>query len=443
MSAGFAPSDQPGNPTVTADSSGQSSQVGRPRPTKTNAVNLRFHKNTRFLVRWVWISFLFCTGMIRWARRRLTAEGGVVVLTFHRVLSDSDFTRTNSPAGMIVRENTFASLAQHMARHYTLVDLAAGIPDWKINVTRPRVALTFDDGWSDNASTAFPIARKQDLPWTIFICPDRVGRQFPFWPERVVALWRAAERRGLAAHFVKLLRKGGGQESFVVGQSQNSCSAEGAVERLKTFSPEQRQNAITRMTELIAALKGAEVHSGGGLDTSMTWSEIEGLSSCGVTFGSHTLSHSILTGIPLAAAEHEVAVSKRAIERRLRRECRLFAYPNGDWSAEVRAVVAGAGYQFAFANRPGVWARNTDPLLVPRVNVWEGTLVGASGRFSRRAFEYAIFWKTWRSRKSASHRLEEKLGSSRGVRPQLPSRTAPSPAAERRRSFGFFRLLFQ
>jgi peptidoglycan/xylan/chitin deacetylase (PgdA/CDA1 family) len=121
----------------------------------------------------------------------------------------------------------------------------------------------------------------------------------------------------------------------------------------------------------------------------------------GVCFGSHTNTHPALTEMTPEDASKELAESKAAIEAELK-TCACFAYPNGDWSESVRTLVSRTGYRRAFTNSPGLWDATSDPLCVPRINLWEGSLTGASGRFSRAATEYAIFWKAYRAAKRES-----------------------------------------
>ena len=81
------------------------------------------------------------------------------------------------------------------------------------------------------------------------------------------------------------------------------------------------------------------------------------------------------------------------IEAKLGRDCSLFSYPNGDYSAGVRHLVQCSGYKLAFTNQdPGVWTENTDAYLIPRVNVCEYHLVDSRGNFSPLMFDYAVVW---------------------------------------------------
>lgn len=345
----------------------------------------------RPLARWVWIAFLFSTGLLRWAKWRLGRKGGIVVLTLHRVLSSGAFPRTNSLPGMVVREETFEDLARFVSRHYEMVSLADGVPRWGSANRKPRIAFTFDDGWIDNAQTAFPIAQRYGTPFTVFVCPGQLGVEAPFWPEQVAALSRIAERFGGLAGKLRDLMKNGPHEAQLVKVLDGKKSLEGFVEFLKSLPEDERNPIIDQLRSVL----GVETAAGGSgaIDTTMSWEDVTALAKEGVTFGSHTQSHQILPLLSASDVDREIIDSKRALQEILGEECLVFSYPNGDWSPEVRDQVKKAGYKLAFVNHPGVWDRNCDSWLIPRVNIWEGKLVGLSGRFSRVAFEYSAFWK--------------------------------------------------
>ncbi|MBV9211050.1 MAG: polysaccharide deacetylase family protein [Acidobacteria bacterium] len=88
------------------------------------------------------------------------------------------------------------------------------------------------------------------------------------------------------------------------------------------------------------------------------------MSKAGIEFGSHSLNHKLLDEIPLTEAEHEVAESKGRIESLLQQPCKVFAYPAGRYTEEVKAAVSRAGYDAAFAVTTGP----TDPLDLYALN---------------------------------------------------------------------------
>jgi peptidoglycan/xylan/chitin deacetylase (PgdA/CDA1 family) len=299
--------------------------------------------------------------------RKWVQRHGTIVLTFHRVLSDSELQQTASLGGMIVRNRTFDGFLKYASESCEFANLSQE-PEWKAG-RKLKLAVTFDDGWSDNAQAAYPIARRNQVPIAIFIVPERTGTALPFWPERTaVALdrWPSAD-----------------------GSRRSAISIERAIEELKELPARERERRVGQIT-----LSGASIGPSTDIDRTMTWQQILELHAGGVTFGSHTSTHEILTMIPAAQAEQEIATSRETIERKLDAACSLFSYPNGNCSQCVREMVAAAGYKFAFLNQePGVWTRDCDPFLIPRVNVCEYHLVNSKGEFSPLIFDYAVVWK--------------------------------------------------
>jgi peptidoglycan/xylan/chitin deacetylase (PgdA/CDA1 family) len=312
-----------------------------------------------------WAAFLRALGVLRISRTWVQRQGAVV-LTFHRVLTDEELQLTASLPGLIVRRETFDDFLKYAAEVCHLIQ-AAEEPEWNCN-QKLKVAITFDDGWSDNATSAYPIAQKHRAPMAIFVVPRRTGTVLPFWPERAAS---ALDRHMSAADRV-----------------QNRSYVEQTIERLKGLTAQERQSRIDEMTS-----SGGVLHSTALVDQTMTWAQIAELQGGGVIFGSHTSTHEILTGIPPAQAHDEISSSRELIEHRLAAPCSIFSYPNGDFSLDVRELVARAGYKFAFLNQdPGVWTPQSDPYLIPRVNVCEYHLVDDKGRFSPLMFDYAVVW---------------------------------------------------
>ena len=312
-----------------------------------------------------WASLLRASGLLYLAKKWVQRHGAIV-LTFHRVLTDSELQQTASLPGMIVRSDTFSGFLKYATKACEFIDLALE-PEWKPG-GKLKLAVTFDDGWSDNATGAYPLACRYRAPMAIFIVPEKTGTELPFWPERTAA----ALDRGLSAN-------GSGHDASYIEQS---------IEELKELPANERERRIGQMT----AAPGA-VRSSAAVDRTMTWEQIAELHAGGVRFGSHTSTHEILTVIPAAQAEEEIAQSRGLIEQKLNAPCSLFSYPNGDCSGPVRGLVARAGYKFAFLNQdPGVWTRECDPFLIPRVNVCEYHLVDSKGNFSPLIFDYAVVW---------------------------------------------------
>lgn len=326
----------------------------------SSSLVLSMERRLRRRLRPYWALFLRFSGLTWWAERQLRREGTVVVLTFHRVLPEREFETTNSPRGMVMSAGTFDALAAHVAENYRPVSLDASAAPPRQPSDRLGIAFTFDDGWSDTATVAFPIAQRHGVPIAVFVCPLLAGRQSPYWPERVIASLRAGD--GVPA------------------------DVEQVIESLKAQPPAEREQNLARFADV-----------GIPEDSTMSWDDIRRLDAAGVVFGSHSQSHPLLTQIPFDAALRELAASRTAIEQMLGKPCTLLAYPNGSYAPEVRQAVTDAGYRAAFAVMPGAWTADCDPLAIPRINIWEGEVADSRGRFTRTAFQYSVIWRAYRN----------------------------------------------
>jgi len=84
--------------------------------------------------------------------------------------------------------------------------------------------------------------------------------------------------------------------------------------------------------------------------------EIGEMVRCGITFGSHTLSHVRLTKVKPAQCEYELIESKRLLEQITGRPVGWLSYPFGSFAQRVIEVAKRAGYVGAVSairdNRP-------------------------------------------------------------------------------------------
>ena len=88
----------------------------------------------------------------------------------------------------------------------------------------------------------------------------------------------------------------------------------------------------------------------------MNWDEVREMSAAGVSFGSHSVSHKILTLVSDAELHDEVYGSYEELRKRDINTVPVFCYPNGDYSPAVMRCVKDAGYRSAMSTDVG-WER--------------------------------------------------------------------------------------
>ena len=108
----------------------------------------------------------------RWLRSRFS--GGALILGYHRVAKvDSD------SHGLCVSPQHFAEQLEalrRLARPVALHELVRGLQTGTL--PRRAVALTFDDGYLDVLQQAYPLLEAYQVPATVFVVSDYLGRQF-------------------------------------------------------------------------------------------------------------------------------------------------------------------------------------------------------------------------------------------------------------------------
>ncbi|HEX3396474.1 MAG TPA: polysaccharide deacetylase family protein [Steroidobacteraceae bacterium] len=101
----------------------------------------------------------------------------------------------------------------------------------------------------------------------------------------------------------------------------------------------------------------------------MSRDQLELWLAAGMEVGSHSLSHQRLHELPQDAARFEIAESRTALRNMLGVPIEHFAYPFGQYTAEIVELVRHAGYASAMTVMPGVARTSDDRLRLPRILV--------------------------------------------------------------------------
>jgi peptidoglycan/xylan/chitin deacetylase (PgdA/CDA1 family) len=107
----------------------------------------------------------------------------------------------------------------------------------------------------------------------------------------------------------------------------------------------------------------------------LTWPEVRELSSTGMEFGSHTVSHPKLVECAWPKIESELRASKSEIENRLGVLCPAFAYPyafpqgNQAFAPRFRDLVASVGYHNCVTTEIGRVKAGDNPYELKRLPV--------------------------------------------------------------------------
>jgi peptidoglycan/xylan/chitin deacetylase (PgdA/CDA1 family) len=101
----------------------------------------------------------------------------------------------------------------------------------------------------------------------------------------------------------------------------------------------------------------------------LDWDEAGALLQAGWEIGSHTVSHTDLTRLDVAARERELGDAKAQLEQQLQTPVRSFAYPYGMLDGAVRDAAA-RHYEFACTTRLARHTADGDPLRIGRIDMY-------------------------------------------------------------------------
>jgi peptidoglycan/xylan/chitin deacetylase (PgdA/CDA1 family) len=302
------------------------------------------------------------------------------VIGYHRVVEDFASSAEVSIPSMLV---SLRMLEQHLdwiGRRFQFVSLdeVGARLDSGDSSDKPIAAITFDDGYRDFHSHALPLLKKKGVPAAVFVVTDLVGTTTVQAHDKLYLL---------------LTRRFGGQnvkpndvpellQRLGISLPNSTVTASATTPFLATrllleILPQ------SDMQKLLTALESEVSISEATFEPfySLTWEMLAGIRRAGITIGSHTRTHVLMTNESKHKVMDEVVGSREELEKRLGTGVRHFVYPDGAFNSASVAAVAAAGYRFGYTS-----CMHRDPqhpmLTVPRTVLWENSCLDSRGLFS-------------------------------------------------------------
>ncbi len=274
-------------------------------------------------------------------------QGKVVILTYHRVISVKELNQNFIQPGMYVRADVFEKQMQFLKEHFQILSFTELLNLWNektFDETKRYCVITFDDGWLDNYTNAYPVLKKYDIPATIFLPTAFISTDKWFWPDKISYLLMNFCNSSKIHEFGESLRKLLSKYDWL--SSLNIEKIDSAIESCKNL-PEEDVDCLIREMSNILGLKIPDER------LLINWKEIKKISKHGVSFGSHSCNHKILTKLSTTEIKKELEDSLHTLQKKRINYIPVFCYPNGSYNKEITVMVKAAGYQAAVSTHFG------------------------------------------------------------------------------------------
>lgn len=305
-------------------------------------------------------SGLYCTGLLgvvrlledkhelseikgsRLPHLRRSADSKFGILCYHRVGTDG------VPVFSRLLPSVFDRQMRYLKEHYRLVPLSQLCRELQNGcVVPPTLAITFDDGYRDLYTYAFPVLQKYSIPATIYLIGqcmqtgeapwyDRIFVGLEIWPDPILEVELNESR-----------------EFKLSDQASRAAAAWEIVCYLRSIPNIQRREwcaVFDRRMHLPMRQLEARM---------LNWDQVHAMHKGGVSFGAHTMTHPSVSRLDSHSLQEELVQSRAGLEAGLQTSIEDFAYPFGkpsDCSLAAEKVLSSAGYRSATTTTAG---RNT------------------------------------------------------------------------------------
>jgi peptidoglycan/xylan/chitin deacetylase (PgdA/CDA1 family) len=295
-----------------------------------------------------WLAdLLFKTRLIK-ILSHLKNHNKLVILNYHRIRPDAAPAATPFDDGVFtVSADQFFRQMNWLKRHTRILSEQDLIDHIATNsypqTNRPSTVITFDDGYEDNFSIAYPILRSLQIPAIFFICTEMIWERKLCWWDSLAYLIKKCRKPSMVIH----------DHEFSLQNNRQKIIAD-FQQRMKEFPCGQIRQEIRLLSEATEIDLPADDMQDGEL---MTREQIREMAENRMTIGSHAHTHQALSCLEPHEHQTELIVSKQLLEQTTGQPVKSLSYPFGRYQyipASIQDAARKCGYQLGFTSNWGV-----------------------------------------------------------------------------------------
>lgn len=285
---------------------------------------------------------------------------GVLILNYHRIGNGSHSPYDRNLWSATSEE--FEAQVQSVTKNFDVIGLED--LDHALQQRRGRhVVFTFDDGYLDNYTEAFPILKSYNAKAAFFVTTGFLDvPQMPWWDE-IAWMVRHSPLTELPQNPWTLV-------ALPFDEPNREEVIQACLLVYKRISGSQTSQYLRELAELLQTGRAPEriAH-----ELWMTWPMLREMRQAGMTIGGHTVNHPILANLTPEQQDFEVGECLRRIGQELREPATTFSYPVGgktSFNSHTRKALERHGVKWAFTFIGGhVRPCEVDRLALPRTAI--------------------------------------------------------------------------
>jgi len=271
---------------------------------------------------------------------------GVYCFNYHRVGQASE--SFYDPNVFSCNEENFEKHLQFYKKDFDLitVDELNSLTNSKTRLKSRFALITFDDGYIDNYSLAFPLLKANNVPAVFFIATDFIEKDIlPWWDEIAFLVKNSSQNSVQLENW---------HTPISLKEKSKESNVKDVLQRIKTDT----SNTMAKNIENLKKSLGLEPdYFTPHKDLFMTWDMLKEMQANGMTIGSQSCSHSIMSHLSIEDQKYEALNSKKILSEKMNSEINSFAYPVGGISAFTQAtenILLESEYSLGFSFIAGI-----------------------------------------------------------------------------------------
>ena len=206
---------------------------------------------------------------------------------------------------------------------------------------RRTAMLTFDDGYLDNYELAYPILSDLNVPAIFFVSCNQVEGKVLAWWDQIAFMIKHSQNDSISFGGITVAAGGALPEA---GDSVNKMLT--IFKRIPTGQVNESLKTLSELCD-VPLPEDDDIKC-----QFMNWEQLREVSRGGITIGSHSMNHRILSQLSIEDQQWELEESKKILEETIGQTVNSLAYPVGGkspFNQQTKKIAKESGYQMGFS----------------------------------------------------------------------------------------------